>query len=151
MGDVGNQQGDCYWKHIGVVWLQNLCESAGLTELVTGVQGQLSLMGKHPAEDRVQKSCKLLQSQPFSFRSSLQLQVFQSMGFVTGLPQPCPALTCRNRTMAAQGNGQQQLSGDLRNISALPSSSGARSIIEELQEFSRLVVLHQLGLKGFTY
>lgn len=34
MGDVGNHRGDCCWKHLGVVWLQNLCESAGLTELM---------------------------------------------------------------------------------------------------------------------
>lgn len=82
---------------------------------------------------------------------SLQLPVFLPVGFVAGLPQPCLVLTCRSGAMAVCWDGQQQLCGDLRNISALPSSSGARSIIEELWEFSRLVVLHQLGLKGFTY
>lgn len=34
MRGVASQQGDCCWKQLGVVWLQNLCESAGPTELM---------------------------------------------------------------------------------------------------------------------
>lgn len=61
------------------------------------------------------------------------------------------ALTCQSGVRAARSDGQEQLCGDSRNSSAVPSSSGAVSIIEELWEVCRLVVLHQLGLKGSIY